>query len=101
MSCAVSRTLFALVVLVGLHSGKGSGTGSELVRELALVMLFAVVHILVRPLGFVWLGVSMAFTCMANGVVLGYRRLCRSGRALVHASSKESWTYSSPKPLFI
>lgn len=53
MKCCVSRTLLALVVLVGLHAGKGSGTGSELVRELALVVLLTVVHLLVRSLGFV------------------------------------------------
>lgn len=39
---ALSLTLLALVVLVGLHAGKGSGTGNELVREFALVLLAAV-----------------------------------------------------------
>lgn len=53
MNCSVSRTILALVVLVGLHAGKGSGTGNELMRELALVMLLTVVHLLVRLLGFV------------------------------------------------
>lgn len=53
MKCGVSRTLLALVVLVGLHAGKGSGTGSELVGELALVVLLTVVHLLVCLLGFV------------------------------------------------
>lgn len=49
----MSRTLLALVVLVGLHGSKGSGTGNELVRELALMVLFAVVHLLMCPLGFI------------------------------------------------
>lgn len=54
MKCGVPRTLLALVVLVGLHAGKGSGTGSELVRELALVVLLVtVVHLLVCLLRFV------------------------------------------------
>lgn len=38
----ISLTLLALVVLPGLHTGKGSGTSNELVRELALVLLLAV-----------------------------------------------------------
>lgn len=42
------------MILVGLHAGKGSGTGSELVGELALVVLLVtVVHLLVCLLGFV------------------------------------------------
>lgn len=47
----LSLTLLALVVLVGLHAGKGSGTGNELVRELALVLL-AAVHLAVSVVRF-------------------------------------------------
>lgn len=46
-----SRTLLALVVLVGLHTGKGSGTGNKLMRELALVLLLAV-HLAVSVIRF-------------------------------------------------
>jgi hypothetical protein len=48
---SLSPTLLALVVLVGLHAGKGSGTGNELVRELALVLL-AAVHLAVSIVRF-------------------------------------------------
>jgi hypothetical protein len=41
------------VVLVGLHGGEGGGPGSELVGELALVMLLTVVDLLVSTLRFV------------------------------------------------
>lgn len=47
------RTGLLLVVLVGLHGGEGGGTGSELVGELALVMLLTVVDLLVSALRFV------------------------------------------------
>lgn len=55
----VKQTVLALVVLVGLHGTEGSGTGSELVGELALVVLLTVVDITVSLLGFVWWEVSM------------------------------------------
>jgi hypothetical protein len=49
----LQRTLLLLVVLVGLHGSKGSGTGSELMGELALVVLLTVVDLLVSALRFV------------------------------------------------
>lgn len=50
------RTLLALVVLESLHTGKGSSTGNELVRELALVLLVVVVHLAVSIVRFAWEG---------------------------------------------
>lgn len=49
----IKLTALALVVLVRLHGTEGSGTGSELVGELALVVLLTVVHLLVSLLRFV------------------------------------------------
>ena len=56
------RTVLALMVLVGLHGTEGSGTGGELVGELALVVLLTVVHLLVSLLRFVWWW--SAWTCI-------------------------------------
>lgn len=45
------HTLLALVVLPGLHTGEGSGTGDKLVRELSLVVLLATVNLTVSVIG--------------------------------------------------
>lgn len=47
------RTLLALVVLESLHTGERSSPGSELVGELALVLLTTLVDITVSLLRFV------------------------------------------------
>ena len=49
----MKQTVLALVIFVGLHGTEGSGTGGELVRELALVVLLTVEHLLVSLLRFV------------------------------------------------
>lgn len=59
------RTLLALVVLESLKTAKRSGTGSELVGELALVLVF-VVHLSVSLLRFAWKGLAIAWGRMGK-----------------------------------
>lgn len=48
------RTLLALVVLEGFESLEAGGTGDQLVRELALVLLFTV-DLAVRVVGVIYI----------------------------------------------
>lgn len=72
------------MVLVGLHGTEGSGTGGELVRELALMVLLTVEHLLVSLLRFVCWKSARCFTWnISNERILA--SYAGRDRTLVHA----------------